>query len=66
MQGSRTQALCISLVVQGLGLHTSNAGDPGSIPGQGTLSQVPKLKVCTPQLGIPPATVKIEDPACRN
>ena len=35
-----------SLVVQWLGLHTINAGGPGSIPGQGTRSHMPQLRVC--------------------
>ena len=35
------------------------AGDPGSIPGQGTRSHMPQLK-------IPHAVMKIEDPACFN
>ena len=43
-----------SLVVQWLRLHTPNAGDPGSIPGQGTRSHMPQLK-------IPHAATKIED-----
>ena len=33
-----------SLVVQWLGLHAPSAGDPGSIPGQGTRSHRPQLK----------------------
>ncbi|TEA24285.1 hypothetical protein DBR06_SOUSAS26710012, partial [Sousa chinensis] len=46
-----------SLVVQWLRFHVPKAGGPGSIPGQGTRSHVPQLK-------IPRATTK--DPACRN
>ena len=34
-----------SLVVQGLRLHTLNAGDLGSIPGQGTGSLVLQVRV---------------------
>ena len=34
-----------SLEVQWLRLHTSNAGGPGSIPGQGTRSHMPQLRV---------------------
>ena len=33
-----------SLVIQWLGLHASNAGGPGSIPGQKTRSHRPQLK----------------------
>ena len=43
-----------SLVVQWLRLHAPNAGDPGLIPGQGTRSHMPQLK-------IPHAATKIED-----
>ena len=32
-----------SLVVHGLGLHASNAGGSGLIPGQGTGSQMPQI-----------------------
>jgi len=31
----------ISLVVQQLRLHASNAGDTGSAPGQGTINKTP-------------------------
>ena len=34
-----------SLVVQGLRLHAYNAGGLGSIPGQGTRSHMPQLKI---------------------
>ena len=34
-----------SLVVQGIRLHTSNAGNPGSIPVGGTRSHVSQLKI---------------------
>ena len=34
-----------SLAVQWLRLHAPNAGDPGSIPGQGTRSPMPQLKI---------------------
>ena len=33
-----------SLVVQWLRLHTPNVGDPGSIPGQGTSSNMSQLE----------------------
>ncbi|TEA36818.1 hypothetical protein DBR06_SOUSAS310246, partial [Sousa chinensis] len=34
-----------SLVVQWLRLRSSNAGGPGSIPGQGTRSHMQQLKI---------------------
>ena len=37
-----------SLVVQELRLHTPNAGDLGSISGQGTRSHMPTLKIKDP------------------
>ena len=46
-----------SLVVQWLKLHTPNAGGPGSIPGQGTRSRMPQVKILH-------ATTK--NPACHN
>ncbi|TEA32356.1 hypothetical protein DBR06_SOUSAS5210050, partial [Sousa chinensis] len=36
-----------------------NAGGPGSIPGQGTRSHIPQLRVCTPHLKIPHLATKI-------
>ncbi|TEA23326.1 hypothetical protein DBR06_SOUSAS10410006, partial [Sousa chinensis] len=39
-----------SLVVQWLRLHAPNAGGPGLIPGQGTRSHMPQLRVCLSQL----------------
>ncbi|TEA37484.1 hypothetical protein DBR06_SOUSAS8810006, partial [Sousa chinensis] len=53
-----------SLVVQWLTVHTPNAGGPGSIPGQGTRSHMPQLRVLMLQLKIPHAATK--DPACCN
>ena len=41
-----------SLVVQRLRLHAPSAGGPGSIPGRGTRSHMPQLKVHMPQLKI--------------
>ncbi|TEA29429.1 hypothetical protein DBR06_SOUSAS8610118, partial [Sousa chinensis] len=38
-----------SLVVQWVRLHAPNAGDPGSIPGQGTRSRMLQLRVCLTQ-----------------
>ncbi|TEA25092.1 hypothetical protein DBR06_SOUSAS6010076, partial [Sousa chinensis] len=46
-----------ALVVQWLRLRIPNAGGPGSIPGQGTRSRMPQLRV------LHAAT---KDPACRN
>ncbi|TEA39938.1 hypothetical protein DBR06_SOUSAS10310031, partial [Sousa chinensis] len=48
-----------SLVVQCLRLHAPNAGGPGSIPGQGTRSHMPQLRVCMTQLKILCAAMKI-------
>ena len=45
-----------SLVVQGLNVCALNARGLGSNPGQGTRSQMPKLRGCVPQLR--PSTVK--------
>ena len=44
----------------------SNAGGPGSIPGQRTSSLIPQLRVCMPQLKILHAEVRIADPECCN
>ncbi|TEA38516.1 hypothetical protein DBR06_SOUSAS110424, partial [Sousa chinensis] len=44
-----------SLVVQWLRLRTPNAGGLGSIPGHGTRSHMPQLRVHMPQLKIPHA-----------
>ena len=52
-----------SLVVQWLRLHGPKAGGPGSIAGQGTGSQKLQLRVHKPQLKIPCAITKMEDPA---
>ena len=41
-----------------LRLRTPNAGGLGSIPGQGTTSHMPQLRVRMPQLKIPRATTK--------
>ena len=49
-----------SLVVQWLRLHAPNAGGLGSIPGGGTRSHMPQLRVCMLQLKIPHAAT--EDP----
>ena len=55
-----------SLVVQWLRLQASNAGNPGSIPGQETRSHMPQLGVCVPQLKSPHAATETEDPTCHN
>ena len=47
-----------SLVVQWLRLCTPNSGGLGSIPGQGTRSHMPQLRVRMPQLKIPHAATK--------
>ena len=41
-----------SLVVQWLRLHTPNAGGLGLIPGWGTRSHMPQLRVCMLQQGL--------------
>ena len=38
-----------SQVVLRLSLHAPNVGGPGLIPGQGTMSHKPQLRVHTPQ-----------------
>ena len=48
------------MVVQWLRLHASNAGGPGSIPGWGTGSHMPQLKVCMPQLKVSCASIKTQ------
>ena len=55
---SRKYQTGLSLVIQELRLQATNAGGPGSIPGQGVRSQKPQLRVHTPQLKIPPAIIK--------
>ena len=49
-----------SLMVQWLRLLTPNAGSPGSVPGQGTRSRMPKLRVRMPQLKILHAATKTQ------
>ena len=67
-------------MVQWLGICASSAGGPGSIPGLGAISHLPWLRVCmlrprilmlkvgvrVPQLKIPHAAMKIEDPVCSS
>ncbi|TEA25323.1 hypothetical protein DBR06_SOUSAS21410020, partial [Sousa chinensis] len=47
-----------SLVAQWLRLRTPNAGGPGLIPGQGTRSHMPQLRVRMLQLKILHAATK--------
>ena len=47
-----------SLVVQWVRLCTPNAGGQGSIPGQGTRSHMPQLKIPHAAAKIPRATTK--------
>ena len=51
-------------MVRWLRLHSPNAG--GSIPGQETGSHMLQLRVYMPQLKIPHAAMKMEDPECCN
>ena len=55
-----------SLVIQWLRFHTSDAGDLGLIPGQGTRSHMLQLRVCMPPLKIPHAAMKMEDPGTKT
>ena len=55
-----------SLMFQGLRLHTPNAGDPGSIPSQGTGAHIPQLRVQTPKPKILRASTKTDDAVCSN
>ena len=47
------------LVLQWLRLQAPNTGGPGSIPGQGTRSHMPQLKILH-------AAMKIKNPKSRN
>ena len=47
--GSESLESGTSLVVRWLRLQSPNAGGPGSIPGLGTRSHMPQLRVCMPQ-----------------
>ena len=47
-----------SLVIQQLRLHAFNAGGPGSIPGQGTRSRMPQLRIQHATTKILPAATK--------
>ena len=58
-----------SLLVQWLRLHTPNAEGLGSIPGQGTRSHMPQLRVRMLQLKIPQLKISCattKDPTCCN
>ena len=48
------------LMIQWLRLCALNTGDLGSIPGQGTISYIPQLRVCMMQLKIPQAPTKTQ------
>ena len=51
-----------SLMVQWLRPHTPGRGGPGLIPGQGTRSHMPQLRVHMLQLNILPGAMKIQEP----
>ena len=53
-----------SMVVQWLRLRAPSAGGLGLIPGQGSRSHIPQLRVLMLQLKIPDAVTKIWDPVC--
>ena len=67
----RNKYIGTSLAVQWLRLHAPNAGGLDLIPGQGTRSHMPQLRVRMPQLKDPachnkdPASGN-KDPVCRN
>ena len=56
-------SLGTSTVVQWLRLSVPSAGGLGSLPGQGTRSHKPQLRVHRPGLNIPHATTKIKTPS---
>ena len=60
IQSGSSRIFCMgtSLVVQWLRLCTPNAGGPGSVPGQGTRSHMPQLKILHAATKIPHATTK--------
>ncbi|TEA15423.1 hypothetical protein DBR06_SOUSAS5010148, partial [Sousa chinensis] len=53
-----------SLVVQWQGLHAPSVGGPSLIPGQGTRSHMPQLRVRMPQQRS--RMTQLKDPACHN
>jgi hypothetical protein len=56
-----------SQVVQWLKLRATNAGDTGSIPGQGIRAHTSQLRIHMPKLKkIPHAARKTEDPTCHS
>ena len=55
-----------SLVVQWLRLHTPNAGDPGSIPGQGTRCHMSQLSIYMPQIKVLHTTTGLAQPTENN
>ena len=58
---SKVDAVGTSLVILWLRLRAPSAARLGLIPGQGTRSHTPHLRVHTPQLKIPRAATKIQD-----
>ena len=42
---TETGGVLLNIAVQWLRLHAPNVGGPGSIPGQGTRSNMPQLKI---------------------
>ena len=62
MTFTRIFTLGLSLEVQWLRRLAPSAGDLGSNLGQGTRSLMPQLRVCTLQLKILKAAMKMEDP----
>ena len=55
-----------SLEYQWLRFRTPSAGAPGLIPGQGTRSHMPQLRVRMPQLKIPHTATKIPPAATKT
>ena len=60
----KNKVLGTSLIVQWLRLRAPNAGSLGLIPGQGTRSHMPQIRVRMSQLNIPNAATMIEDLTC--
>jgi len=53
-------------MVKWLRFYNPNSGSPGSIPGQGTRSHMPQLRVRMPQVKISHAATKIKDLGCHS
>ena len=69
----RSKIICLklsysgtSLVVQWVRLHAPNAGGLGSIPGQGTRSRMPQLKIPQAAMKILQAAMKILQAATKT